>query len=126
MIGSPAVMTPPIVCDGELVHDAVLRRADVDALELVLGRDLALDQLGDLGLDLAQLLGDLASCRSWIDLDDLQLGLGDLALGLRRSRRRADPRSPSRRAASRSSAVRRGDRHEVLAARARARPRAPG
>ena len=34
---------------GELMDDAVLRRADVDALELVLGRDLALDELADLG-----------------------------------------------------------------------------
>ena len=32
----------------ELMHHAVLRRADVDALELVLGRHLALDELADL------------------------------------------------------------------------------
>ena len=50
---------------GGLVHHAVLRRADVDALELVLGRDLALDQLADLGLDLAQLLADLAASDRW-------------------------------------------------------------
>ena len=63
------------------MHDAVLRRADVDALQLILGRDLALGQLGDLGLDLAQLLGDLAA-QLLVDLDDLQLDLGDLALRL--------------------------------------------
>ena len=41
---------------GELMHHAVLRRADVDALELVLGRDLALDQLAILRVGSRQLL----------------------------------------------------------------------
>ena len=40
--------------DVGLEHHAVLRRADVDALELVLGGDLALDELADLAVDLAQ------------------------------------------------------------------------
>src|SRR5205814_6529719 len=53
------------------------------ALELVLRGDLALDELADLGLDLAHLLGDVAA-QVLIDLDDLQLGLGDLALDLGR------------------------------------------
>jgi hypothetical protein len=38
---------------GELVHDARLRRAQVDALELVLGGGDALLELGDLALRLA-------------------------------------------------------------------------
>ena len=65
-----------------LEHHAVLRRADVDALELILGRDLALDEFADLAVDLARLLGDLAA-QIPVDLDDLQFGFGDLALGLR-------------------------------------------
>src|SRR5215208_6318904 len=64
-----------------LMHHPVLRRADVDALQLILGRDLALDELGDLALRLAQVLGDLAA-QFLIDLQDLQLDLGDFALGL--------------------------------------------
>jgi len=55
-----------------LEHEAVLRRADVDALELVLGGDLALDEFADLAVDLAQLLGDLAG-GVLVDLNDLQL-----------------------------------------------------
>jgi hypothetical protein len=65
-----------------LQHDAVLRRADVDAAQLILGGDLALDELADLVDGLAQVLGDLAD-HVLVDLDDLQFGLGDLALGLR-------------------------------------------
>ena len=56
-------------------------RADVDAFQLVLGRDLAFQELSDLALGLAQLFCDLA-CEFPIDLHDLQLGLGDLAIGL--------------------------------------------
>ena len=62
-------------------HDAVLRGADVDPPQLVFGRDLALDQLADLVVGLAQILGDFAD-HVLVDLDDLQFGLGDLALGL--------------------------------------------
>ena len=65
-----------------LQHDAVLRRADVDAAQLILGGDLALDELADLVVGLAQILGDLAD-HVLVDLDDLQLGLGDLAPRLR-------------------------------------------
>src|SRR5439155_21442797 len=65
-----------------LQHDAVLRRADVDAAELILGGDLALDELADLVVGLAQILGYLAD-HVLVDLDDLQFGFGDLALGLR-------------------------------------------
>src|SRR5829696_6272079 len=67
--------------DGRLVHHPVLRRSDIDALQLVLGRDLALDELGNLALDLAQILGNLAA-QILIDLQDLQLDFGNLALGL--------------------------------------------
>src|SRR5262252_2477392 len=66
----------------QLMHDAALRGTNIDAHELVLGGDLALDQLGHLALDLAQLLRDLAS-QLLIDLDDLELGLGDLGASLR-------------------------------------------
>src|SRR6266702_1999224 len=65
-----------------LKHHAVLWRADVDAAELILGRDLALDRLADLVIGLAQILGNLAH-HVLVDLDDLELGLGNLALGLR-------------------------------------------
>ena len=82
MIASPAVMTPPTVWTLDWNTSAVLRRADVDALELVLGGDLALDELADLAVDLARLLGDLAA-QIAVDLDDLQFGLRDLACGLR-------------------------------------------
>ena len=64
-----------------LQHGAILRGAQVDALELVFGRDLALDEFAELGVDLAHVLGDLAA-QILIDLDDLEFGLGDLALGL--------------------------------------------
>ncbi len=70
------------MCTFDFEHGAVLRGADVDALELVLGRDLAFDEFAELGVDLAHVLGDFAA-QILIDLDDLQLGLGDLALGLR-------------------------------------------
>jgi hypothetical protein len=67
-----------------LQHDAVLRRADVDAAQLILGGDLALDELADLVVGLAQILGDLAD-HVLVDLDDLQFGFGDLAPRLRRA-----------------------------------------
>jgi len=63
------------------VHDAVLRRPDVDALELILGRHLPLDELRGLPPDIAELLGDVRP-DGLVDLDDLKLGLGDLSLGL--------------------------------------------
>ena len=81
----------------------VLRRADVDALELVLGRDPLLDELGQLAPDFGQLLADL-SAQVLVDLNNLQLCLGDLALSLGDDET-SDPRSPSSRAASRSKAV---------------------
>ena len=74
-------MTPPTVWTLDWNTSAVLRRPDVDALELVLGGDLALHELADLAVDLARLLGDLAA-EIAVDLDDLQFGLRDLAGGL--------------------------------------------
>ena len=62
-------------------NGTVLRRADIHALQLVFGRDLALDEFADLGIDLAHLLGDFAA-EILVDLDDLELYLGDLAFGL--------------------------------------------
>ena len=68
--------------DRGLQHHAGLRGSDVDPTQLVFGRDLALDELTDLVVGLAQILGDLAD-HILVDLNDLQFGLGDLALGLR-------------------------------------------
>ncbi len=82
MMASPAVITPPTVCTVDCSDHAVLRRADVDPPQLVFGGDLALDEFADLVVGLAQILGDVAD-HVLVDLDDLQLGLGDLALGLR-------------------------------------------
>ena len=65
-----------------LLDHAVLRRADIDPPQLVFGRDLALDEFADLVVGLAQILGDVAD-HVLVDLDDLQFGFGDLALGLR-------------------------------------------
>jgi hypothetical protein len=41
-----------------LQHHAVLRRADVDPAQLILGGNFALDELADLVVGLAQVLGD--------------------------------------------------------------------
>ncbi|MGZ8387204.1 MAG: hypothetical protein ACXWVE_02955 [Rhodoplanes sp.] len=57
---------------------AGLRRAEVDALELVFGRRDALFELRDLALRLAQLLEHLGA-EILVELDDLQLGFADLA-----------------------------------------------
>ena len=56
-------------------------RPEVDAFQLVLGSRLPLDQLRDLAANLRQLFADVAA-HVLVDLDDLQLRLGDLALGL--------------------------------------------
>src|SRR5262249_56606318 len=58
---------------------------NVDAFELVLGRDFALDELADLAINLAQFLGDVAG-DILIYLENLQRGLGNLTFGLRRGR----------------------------------------
>ena len=60
---------------------AVAGRADVDALQLVLGRHAALGIFGDLALDLAQLLHRLGA-HLLVDLDDLERGFGDAAFRL--------------------------------------------
>ena len=62
---------------GELVDEAVLRRADVDALELVLGRDLALDQFGRSWPRISRSSSPTSRAQILVDLQDLQLGLGD-------------------------------------------------
>src|SRR6266852_5464859 len=63
-----------------LQHHAVLRRADVGPPQLVFGGDLALDEFADLVVGLAQILRNVSD-QILVDLDDLQLGFGDLALG---------------------------------------------
>ena len=67
--------------DVELVDIAVAGSTDVDALQLVLGRHAALGIFRDLALDLAQLLHRLGA-HLLVDLDDLELGLGDAAFRL--------------------------------------------
>ena len=64
-----------------LVHRAPLRRAHVDAQELILCRNLAFDVFTDFRICLAQFLADLAG-QIAIDLNDLQLCLGNLTFGL--------------------------------------------
>ena len=75
---SPLPITPPTVCTVSWWTIAGLRRAQVDALELVLGRRDPLLELGDLALRLAQILEHLGA-EILVELDDLQLGLADLA-----------------------------------------------
>jgi hypothetical protein len=67
----------------QLKDGSVLWGADVDTLELVFGRDFALDELADLAINLAQFLGDVAG-DILIYLQNLQGCLGDFAFGLRR------------------------------------------
>src|SRR5262245_51284088 len=69
----------------QLKNGSVLRGANVDAFELVLSRDFALDELADLAINLAQFLGDIAG-NILIYLENLQRGLGNLTFGLRRGR----------------------------------------
>ena len=67
--------------DVGLEHCAVLRRADLDAPELVLGRHLALDEFADLAVDVAQFARHFAR-QFLVDLQHLQLVLGNLAARL--------------------------------------------
>ena len=64
--------------NGELVDEAVLRRHEVDAPKLIFRRHPALDQLGDLSAHLGDFLAHIG-LPVLLDLDDLQLGLGNLA-----------------------------------------------
>ena len=64
-------------------YDQNLRQSKGDSQpELVLGRDFPLDEFADLAVDFPRLLGDFAA-QVAIDLNDLQLRLGNLAGGLR-------------------------------------------
>ena len=67
--------------DGELVHDAVLGSPNIDAAQLVLGRDPALHELGGLALDFAQLLRYFAA-QFLVDLENLEFDFGRPALRL--------------------------------------------
>ena len=66
----------------ELVDEAGAGRADIHALQLVFGGDLALRVFGDLALHLAKLLHGLGA-HLLVDLDHLERGFGDAAFGLR-------------------------------------------
>jgi hypothetical protein len=67
--------------DRQLVDDAGLRRPDVDPLQLVHRRDFSLNQLGDFGSDIGKLFCHFAAY-VLIDLDDLQLDLGNFSFRL--------------------------------------------
>ena len=62
----------------ELVHPTGLWRPDIDMLELVLGGDLAFAQFRDFGANVAEFFGHFAA-GILVDLDDLQLDLGNFA-----------------------------------------------
>ena len=95
------------------MDDAILRGANVDALELVFGRHLAFDEFAEPAVELAQFFGDLAG-EVLIDLQDLQLDLADLAARLRHREHRlgALAGQPRRLALQRDQPV---DLHQVLA-----------
>ena len=63
-------------------HSSVLRRADVDAFQLIFGRDLAFYELADFSIDFAGFFGNLAA-EIPVDLQNLQFSLGYLAGRLR-------------------------------------------
>lgn len=58
--------------DGQLMDNPALRRADIDALQLIFGRDAPLVQLGLLAMRLTQILHHLGA-HVLVNLDDLQL-----------------------------------------------------
>ncbi len=95
------------------MHDAILRGANVDPLELVFGGHLALDEFAEPAVELAQLLRHLAG-EVLIDLQDLQLDLADLAARLRHREHRLRPLAGQPRgfALERDQPV---DLHQVLA-----------
>jgi len=64
------------------MHDTLMRRADLDPPQLVLGRDPPLGQFRGLGAVLGQILADFRA-QILIDLDDAELGLGNFAAVLR-------------------------------------------
>src|SRR5947209_11724401 len=64
------------------MHHAILRRTDVDALKLILGRDLLFNEFGGLAANVGEILPVLGA-HVLIDLQHLDLRFGDLALGLR-------------------------------------------
>ncbi len=66
----------------ELMHAPVQRRTDVDAHQQVLGGDPLLGEFRHPGADLGKVLADVGA-HLLVDLQDLQLDFGILALGLR-------------------------------------------
>ena len=113
---SPGPITPPTVCTLKSCTTPDLRRAQLDALQLVLGGDAPLEQFADARLDLAQLLGRFG-LHGLIDVDDLQLHLADLALRARDLRHQRAPFALQ----LGQVALRRqraGDRHQLLLAHA--------
>ena len=61
------------------MHDAVLGRANFDPGEHVLSRNLPFGTYGQIGADRGELLAGLGA-QILVQLEDLQLGLGDLVL----------------------------------------------
>src|SRR4030081_2477023 len=68
--------------DRELMDDTILRSADIDALELILGGHLPLDEFTDFAVDLPKFLGNFTA-QILLDLDDLQFDFGDFPAYLR-------------------------------------------
>jgi hypothetical protein len=71
--------------DGLVEDEAGLRRADVDALALILSRRPFFGQLRHLGSNIGELRRDIGP-GALVDLQDLQFGLRDLAPRLRQGR----------------------------------------
>jgi hypothetical protein len=66
---------------GELMNDTMEGGANFDAFQHVFRRHFSFHQLGSLGTDIGKFLTDLTALLP-VDLEDLQLGFGNLALDL--------------------------------------------
>src|SRR6185437_9389963 len=64
---------------GRLEYRSSLWGANIGAAQLIFGRHFALDGFADLAVDVAKLFGYFAA-EVLVNLDDLQLGLGDFPL----------------------------------------------
>src|SRR5262249_40638185 len=68
--------------DIQLKYSAVLRSTNVDPLQLILGSNLALDELAYFAVDFTHLFRNFTA-QVHIDLNDLELDFGDLHFRLR-------------------------------------------